>query len=223
MIPDINLDIERTADGSVTIYRNDLDEHYHSVKGALAESLHVYLDLGWRHVARHKNVLRVFEVGFGTGLNAAITAAEALRTGIMTEYFTIELNPLPPELTELIAENTEKDYADAVRSVNNAAWDVRVRINEYFVLTKIHGDLLKTDLPDSLDVVYFDAFAPEKQPELWGEGVFRRFHKAMSEGGVLTTYCSKGVIRRCLNSIGFNTERLAGPPAGKREVLRATR
>ncbi|MDE7419928.1 MAG: tRNA (5-methylaminomethyl-2-thiouridine)(34)-methyltransferase MnmD [Muribaculaceae bacterium] len=215
--------IEETADGSPTLYREDIDEHYHSVKGALAESRHVYLEAGWRKAAETSRPVKVFEVGFGTGMNAAITAAASLVSGIPTDYFSVELYPLPKETTDLVAETLGKEYKDAFESVNESPWEEPVRINPYFSLQKMKANLLTMDLPKELDVVYFDAFAPEKQPEMWDETIFRKIYMAMKPGGVLTTYCAKGSIRRMLRQIGFLTERLPGPPGGKREILRATK
>ena len=217
----MKISIEKTADGSPTLYREDIDEHYHSVKGALAESLHVYLDMGWRKVSELSRPVRVFEVGYGTGMNAAITAAEALESRIPTECYAVELYPLPKETTDLIASTLEEKYRDAFERVNESPWGETDRINPYFTLQKMEADLLMMDIPKEIDAVYFDAFAPEKQPEMWEEAIFRKIYMAMKPGGVLTTYCAKGSIRRMLQQIGFLTERLPGPPGGKREILRA--
>lgn len=217
------LEIETTADGSATLYRSDLDEHYHSVKGAMTESEHVYLKLGWETAVTLKPLLRVFEVGFGTGLNAALTARAAFLREKHTDYFSIELYPLSTDVTGKLKYNKDSDFQRAFTAVNHAEWDKATEINPFFNIHKIKGDLLTTDLPPALDVVYYDAFAPEKQPELWDEKIFRKIFDAMNPGGVLVTYCAKGCIRRMLNQIGFLTERLPGPPGGKREVLRATK
>ncbi len=219
----MNLVIETTADGSPTLYREDIDEHYHSVKGAQAESLHVYLESGWRRAAEASSCVRVFEVGFGTGLNAAITACAARESKIPTEYYAVELYPLAKETTDLIATAVDKEYREALEKVNNAAWEEKTEINAYFSLLKLEANLLTMDLPVNLDAVYFDAFAPEKQPEMWDVAMFRKIFDAMRPGGVLTTYCAKGCIRRMLQEIGFLTERLPGPPGGKREILRAVK
>ncbi|MDE6561773.1 MAG: tRNA (5-methylaminomethyl-2-thiouridine)(34)-methyltransferase MnmD [Muribaculaceae bacterium] len=215
--------IEETADGSPTLYREDIDEHYHSVKGALAESRHVYLEMGWRKAAETSRPVTVFEVGFGTGLNATITAAAALESKILTEYYAVELYPLPKEMTDLVAETLEEEYRDAYERVNESPWGEPTHINPYFTMQKLEADLLSMEIPKGLDAVYFDAFAPEKQPEMWDEAIFRKIYMAMKPGGVLTTYCAKGSIRRMLQQIGFLTERLPGPPGGKREILRATK
>lgn len=219
-----NLNIEKTADDSVTLYREDLDEHYHSVKGALTESIHVYVKTGWRKFAElHHYPVRLFEVGFGTGLNAALTAKAALDSKVKTEYFAVEFYPLPADLTEILLNRQTSDYSEEFKSVNEALWNAPVEINPFFTLHKISADLLTMNLPSRINVVYFDAFAPEKQPEMWDEEVFRKLYEAMTPEAVLTTYCAKGAIRRRLQQTGFLTERLPGPPGGKREILRATK
>lgn len=219
----MKITIEKTADGSPTLYIEDIDEHYHSVKGALAESRHVYLEKGWSKAAETSRPVRVFEVGFGTGMNAAITAAASLVSGIPTDYFSVELYTLPKETTDLVAETLGKEYRDTFERVNESPWGEPTHINPYFTLQKMEADLLMMDIPKEIDAVYFDAFAPEKQPEMWEESIFRKLYTAMKPGGVLTTYCAKGSIRRMLQQVGFLTERLPGPPGGKREILRATK
>ncbi|MDE6254934.1 MAG: tRNA (5-methylaminomethyl-2-thiouridine)(34)-methyltransferase MnmD [Muribaculaceae bacterium] len=217
----MKIEIERTADGSPTLYREDLDEHYHSVKGALAESRHIYVDLGWRKAAERCGAINLFEVGFGTGLNAVLTAQAALDARIHTNYFSVELYPLPQHTNDTLLSYQPEEYRALFKDINNAQWNKPVSINPFFTLIKIQENLLTMDIPGNLDVVYFDAFAPEKQPEMWDESVFRKFYDSMHPGAILTTYCAKGVIRRMLQQTGFITERLPGPPAGKREVLRA--
>lgn len=217
----MKIQIEKTADGSTTLYREDIDEHYHSMKGALAESLHVYLEAGWRMASKLSRPVRVFEVGFGTGMNAAITAMAALESKIPTVYYSVELYPLPNETTDIIAQTLEEYYQEAFENVNKTPWNETNYISQYFSLIKMEDNLLTMDIPSDLDAVYFDAFAPEKQPEMWEETIFRKIYTAMKPGAVLTTYCAKGRIRRMLQQIGFLTERLPGPPGGKREILRA--
>lgn len=217
----MNIVIEKTADGSPTLYRKDIDEHYHSVKGALAESQHVYIEKGWRKASEIFNPVRVFEVGFGSGLNAAVTAYTAQESKIPTEYYAVELYPLPKETTNIVAKTLDKEYIEIFQRVNESPWETLTQINPYFSLMKIEADLLTMDLPTNLSVVYFDAFAPEKQPEMWDESLFQKIFDVMKPGGLLTTYCAKGSIRRMLQQIGFLTERLPGPIGGKREILRA--
>ena len=239
--------IETTDDGSATLYVPELDEHYHSVKGARTESQHIFIDMGLK--ASPAPVPRVLEVGFGTGLNAQLTLEEAERSGRHVHYTGIERYPLTwKEISPL-------HYTDhpLFEALHRAPWGQDVPVSPHFTLRKIEADVhqalgneerrmkneefpcgvsAKTVVaqPDSsffiphssfYDVVYFDAFAPEKQPEMWSESLFRALWQHMSPGAVLTTYCAKGAVRRMLQSIGFRVERLPGPPGGKREILRA--
>lgn len=214
------LTVERTADGSTTLYLPTLDEHYHSVKGALAESRHVYIDMCWRIAAARSGEVRVFEVGFGTGLNAALTAEAAMREKIPTVYISVEKHPLDAATAGMLGYDRLTPYYTAV---NRAEWGREAIINPYFNLIKIADDFLEMELPANINAVYYDAFAPEKQPEMWSEDIIGRVADCMSPGGVLSTYCAKGIIRRRLQSTGLTTERLPGPENGKREILRATR
>jgi tRNA U34 5-methylaminomethyl-2-thiouridine-forming methyltransferase MnmC len=211
------LEIQLTADNSATLYLPELDEHYHSIKGALTESLYIYRDCGTRYRLEHEHgkPLRVLEIGFGTGLNAAVTAG-LTETPIL--YTSLELYPVTADMYAKLGYDLPY-----IAEVNNAAWNERVAITPTFTLEKLQADFLTAELPTGVDVVYFDAFAPEKQPEMWSEDALRRLVDAMSPGGVLTTYCAKGTIRRLFGSLGLKMERLAGPPGGKREILRGTK
>ena len=213
--------IEKTEDGSATLFVPELNEHYHSVKGARTESQHIFIDMGLKASATARP--HILEIGFGTGLNALLTLETAEKEKRPVHYTGIELYPLAwPEVDAL-------KYSDnpLIEELHRAAWEEEVAITPYFTLRKVRADV-ETISIDSLlminkspfDVVYFDAFAPEKQPGMWEEKVFRNIHAAMSTDGVLTTYCAKGVVRRMLQAVGFKVERLPGPPGGKREILR---
>lgn len=214
-------EIEITNDGSATLYVKELDEHYHSVKGALTESKHIFRDCAFLYRNRSKGeVARVLEVGFGTGLNAVVTAMAA-DAEHPVHYISIEKYPVDADTLSQLKYGEivdEKLYNDII----NAEWNREVEITPFFTLEKIEGDYLTDNLPSNIDVIYFDAFAPEKQPEMWSREAFERLYATTNSGAVLTTYCSKGVIRRMLMDIGFEVERIAGPPNGKREILRAT-
>lgn len=210
------LEVQDTADGSPTLFVPALDEHYHSVKGARTESQHVFISQGL--CACRAAAPRVLEVGFGTGLNALLTWAEADRAGRPVHYTTLERYPLPPSAVRAL------DYADADRllALHEAPWERPAVLSPCFTLLKRQADFTVLALPSAaFDVVYMDAFAPEKQPEMWSEDRLALLFRALAPGGLLTTYCAKGSVRRLLQHVGFITERLPGPPGGKREILRA--
>lgn len=215
-------EIQITDDGSATLYLPQLDEHYHSVKGAITESRHIYRDCGYLfRASQSPGPIRILEIGLGTGLNAAITAMSATSASPV-HYIALELYPLSTEEVDLMRLDRFVD-SEVMHDIHRCRWETPQPLTTVFTLEKRHCDFTRCDLPSGIDVVYFDAFAPEKQPEMWSPELFRRIFHAMNPGGVLTTYCAKGCIRRMLSAIGFSVERLPGPPGGKREIIRAIR
>lgn len=220
--------IEKTDDGSATLFVPELDEHYHSTKGARTESQHIFIDMGLK--ASTAASPRVLEIGFGTGLNAWLTLKEAERNDREVHYTGLELYPLSWEIVEqlgYIPSSDQQHDAELFKQLHTAPWEKEIRLTPHFTLLKQETDanLLKaeTDINklSSFDVIYFDAFAPEKQPEMWSQELFNRLYVLLNKDGILTTYCAKGIIRRMLQAAGFTVERLPGPPGGKREILRA--
>lgn len=242
-----------TADGTSTLYRPDIDEHYHSTAGAVTESRHVYIDMALRHRAsgafdihqngigaplgvsgrtdkptsaspntdgtiREGNALRVLEIGLGTALNATLTA----QTGIPVQYTAIEKYPLSSGQTAALTFGEGVDR-QLMAAILDAPGGVDAAISDTFTLHKIYGDFHATAFDGEFDVIYMDAFAPEKQPDLWSDEVLARLAGLLAPGGVLTTYCAKGCIRRSFESLGLRAERLPGPPGGKREILRVSK
>ena len=212
-----------TEDGSHTLFSPRVGECYHSQHGAVQESRHVFIDAGWRQCAGTE--LRVLEVGFGTGLNAFLTLLEAGKTGRHIHYTTIERYPLDDNIIKELRypELIAPEQAGLFQELHQTEWNVPQEITPYFTLLKIEGDFTRSVFEGGYDVVYFDAFAPEKQPEMWSQPLFDYLYTAMNEDGILTTYCAKGSVRRMLQAAGFTVERLPGPPEGKREILRATK
>ena len=213
--------LEQTADGSYTLYVPELDEHYHSVKGALTESQHIFIDMGLKHssiTAPH-----ILEIGLGTGLNCVLTLLEAKESQRHVYYTGIERYPLNEEIIRklnypsIIGKECEEDYF----AIHQAPWEEDVCLSPWFTLHKMKGDFTHYSFEQKYDIIYFDAFAPEKQPEMWEQSLFDNLYQVLNEGGILTTYCAKGVVRRMLQTAGFKVERLPGPPGGKREILRA--
>lgn len=219
----MSLNLEKTDDGSYTLYVPELDEHYHSVKGALTESRHIFVDMGLRH--SDVTEPRILEIGLGTGLNCFLTFLAAEETGKKIHYTGIERYPLNEDTLQkldyptIINQGHETDYY----AIHQAPWGRDVELSPKFTLHKIEGDFTSYPFDGKYDIIYFDAFAPEKQPEMWEQSLFDMLYNVLNEGGILTTYCAKGVVRRMLQSAGFTVERLPGPPEGKREILRATR
>ena len=215
--------IQKTEDGSPTIYLPELDEHYHSVHGAIQESSHIFIQAGLRSLpAGH---IRILEVGFGTGLNAFLTLLETFNNpNLSIEYFTVERYPLSTDITEQLdyPHLLAPDRADLFAALHRAPWDKPVNITPAFTLHKIEGDIATVPLPDDINLIYFDAFAPEKQPEMWQQSIFDRIASHASPQSVIVTYCAKGDVRRGWQATGFRMEKLAGPP-GKRHILRGTK
>ncbi|NEM96106.1 tRNA (5-methylaminomethyl-2-thiouridine)(34)-methyltransferase MnmD [Pontibacter burrus] len=222
----MHLEIRQTKDGSNTLYVPELNEHYHSVHGAMQESQHVFIKHGLEHALEQKPDVKILEVGFGTGLNAILTFPFALAQKAFVQYDTLEKYPLTQDVVEQL--HFEKfilnpELFDYYKQMHAAPWNEPVDLIPYFTLQKIHETLEEFCPPDAYyDVVYFDAFAPEKQPELWTEEVFAKLYRAVRPGGVLVTYCAKGSFKRALKAAGFIVEALPGPP-GKREMTRGIR
>ncbi len=213
--------IINTSDGSHTIYLPEMNEQYHSVNGAITESTYVYIDKGYNfHVSKNPTV---FEVGFGTGLNCLLTALQAAQDKRPTIYITIEKYQLPKNITDQLnfGRLISEDARIVFDNIHACKWNEVVPISEYFNLFKINGDLIDINLTQfvNCDVIYFDAFGPDKQPEMWTPLIFRKIYSITSLKGVLVTYSAKGEVRRQLAACGFEMERLPGPP-GKIQMLR---
>ena len=219
-------ELHTTEDGSLTLYAPTFGEHCHSMHGAVQESEHIYRGLALRERMsswREGDApLRLFEVGFGTGLNALLSWREAEERHIPLQYYSIEKFPITPEIYEALhyeGLGEEREVKDQLLRLHTAPWDEAVELSPFFTLYKLRGDLTTCTFPERLSVIYYDAFSPESQPELWAEVLFQRLGKVASSGAILSTYCAKGEVRRRLQRAGFLVERLPGPP-GKREVLR---
>ena len=223
-IGDKKVEIFRTLDGSDTLYLADIAEHYHSTFGAVQESMHVFIRSGFDFCPR--NDVSILEIGLGTGLNCFLTWNAARDSGRSVEYYALEKNPLPLTIIKkLNFGNTVTPFDSVVFwSLHECQWECNVQINNQFILHKIEADLIKFNLSDlpEIDIIYFDAFSPEKQPELWNLSIFESLYSALRSGGVLVTYCAKGYVRRNLQTAGFLVERIPGPP-GKREMIRAVK
>ncbi len=218
------LQLVETKDGSQTILNSDLGSTYHSRHGALTESKHVFIDKGLRKVLEEEVTdITLLEMGFGTGLNAVLTAKLANDLGLNVNYHGLELNPVPENIWRNYELPAELNPSQRVyEQMHGSKWNDPVSLNENFQLTKHQVSLLDFRSETSFNLVYFDAFEPQTQPELWTEDVFKKIFGMMKKGGVLTTYCCKGYVRRNMVSAGFVVEKVPGPP-GKREMIVAKR
>lgn len=214
--------IIHTEDGSDTLYVPDLDEFYHSIHGAVDEAMLVYITNGLRFCSKSR--VKIFEAGFGTGLNAFLSCIEAIKSGITIDYFAVEKYPLnPDEINKLnYSKIFDIEEFNIFKKIQNAGWEKPIPITRNFSVFKIKADFTQFvfNPDDFFNVVFFDAFAPNKQPELWTEEIFRKIYNNMNINGILTTYSSKGVVKTNLREAGFLVKRLPGP-VGKRHVLRA--
>jgi tRNA U34 5-methylaminomethyl-2-thiouridine-forming methyltransferase MnmC len=211
-----------TADGSHSLYVSEINETYHSAYGAMAESEFVYISNGYQFCKGIREI-NIFEIGFGTGLNCLLTALEAERKRILTCYYTIEKYPLSQETVKSLnyPQLTGEIGAEIFEKLHSAPWEKSVSITPWFNLKKIRDDVLTCEFSrfPSFNLVYFDAFSPEKQPEMWNPELFGRLFEKMRSGAVFITYCAKGSVRRDLIRTGLEIERLPGPK-GKREIMR---
>ncbi|WP_028887880.1 tRNA (5-methylaminomethyl-2-thiouridine)(34)-methyltransferase MnmD [Tenacibaculum ovolyticum] len=209
-----------TSDGSTTIHLPDWNEQYHSKHGAIQEAYHVFIKNGLE--LQKKEEISILEIGFGTGLNCFITFLENSK---VINYVGVEAYPVIAEevlklnyVTELKAKNEQAVF----NKMHALPWEEKHRITQNFSLTKRQQFFKDIDDKEQFDLIYFDAFGAEHQPDLWTEEVFKRMFEALKENGILVTYSAKGSVRRAMQAVGFTVERLPGPP-GKREMLRATK
>jgi tRNA U34 5-methylaminomethyl-2-thiouridine-forming methyltransferase MnmC len=215
-----------TGDGSNTLYVANLNEHYHSTFGALNESRHVFIESGFIQSARSFNEIHILEIGFGTGLNALLTWMEAERIPKKVYYIALEPYPLGVEVWSVLNYPDcfcTFSYREIYRRLHETDWERDEQISPFFSIKKIQSRLEDyLPEPDAFNLVYFDAFGPDVQPELWTEETFRKISFSMKKKGILVTYSVKGSVRRALKSSGFSVEKIPGP-AGKREITRATK
>jgi tRNA U34 5-methylaminomethyl-2-thiouridine-forming methyltransferase MnmC len=212
--------IKITEDGSHTIFVNGLDEPYHSTHGALQESIHVFIKQGLLTVKQTS--IRILELGFGTGLNTLLTLRESLSLNLDIFYHAVEKYPLTESEYKLL--NYEKVVEHVPKGMlhrmHSCPWGEAVQISDRFTLYKEEADFRSMNLSPNINLVYFDAFSPDKQPELWTDEVIGPIAQVSEQGAILVTYSSKGVFRRTLSSCGFEVHKVAGPP-GKIEMIRA--
>lgn len=215
--------IIETQDGSHSIFSPTFGVSYHSKYGAIQESQHVFIEAGLFEASLIKKSIRVLEIGFGTGLNALMTRIEADRRQLEIEYTSVENFPVPiSEALQLNYPETlqETGYRQDFESMHQVEWGIKSEIGANFTFTKLRQTFESLQFNASFDLIYFDAFAPSAQPELWEAEVLGIMYDALAENGIFVTYCAKGAVKRTLKALGFTVEALPGPP-GKREMTRA--
>lgn len=216
-----------TEDGSHSIAIPAINVTYHSIHGAIQESMHVFIEAGLRYVINSSTTkqLNLLEIGFGTGLNTLLTAIEAEKIGTSIYYVGIEPYPLSNE--EVCSLNYcallgRKDLQDDFIKMHQCEWNKSIAVTGNLLIYKSNQKLQSFEENKKFDLIYFDAFAPNAQPELWTKEVFEKLYGMMAAGGILVTYCSKGDVRRAMQAAGFSVEKIPGPPH-KREMLRAVK
>jgi len=233
-------EIFETQDGSHSIFSKDFKVPYHSKYGAIQETQHVFIDAALRFKAVVQKDISILDIGFGTGLNAFMTFLEAEKRNLNINYVAAEAYPISISQAKalnfselLLSQNAAKkematfysynpECAGALLKMHESPWEEKSAISESFMLTKLKCLFQDLKFDPSFDIIYFDAFAPNAQPELWEESLLQSMYDSLLPDGILVTYCAKGVVKRTLKSVGFQVEKLKGPP-GKREMTRATK
>ncbi len=211
-----------TNDQSHTLYNSELNETYHSRNGAIEEAEYVYLKQGFEPAANKKNSLNLLEIGFGTGLNAILTLQKSNQLSVNCHYVSLETNPLPVELIQQLnyPQFLQPNSINTFNQIHQCAWNLDHALTPNFTLHKAEQSIHTFSTNQLFDVIYFDAFGPEKQPDMWTNEVFEKMHQLTSTQGTLVTYSAKGEVKRTLKAVGYEVERLPGPPR-KRHMLRA--
>ena len=224
------MEIQETRDGSHTIYSDDFEAPYHSKYGAIQESEHVFIEAALLPAMQDHSTLKILEIGFGTGLNALLTFVNAINKGINVEYTAYEYYPVSLDILQQLNFYKYLDKFENAKALQNwlhhTEWDKQIlfdnSINTTIHLHKVKDKFEHIKYSNEFDIIYFDAFAPIAQPELWTEQMFTQMYEALVPGGVLTTYCAKGQVRRNIRAAGFIMQSLPGP-VGKWEMTRAVK
>jgi len=212
-----------TDDGSHSLYSKKYGVSYHSKYGALEETQHVFINAAFRFKAVIQQNISILEIGFGTGLNTFVTFFEAKKRNLVIKYTAVEAYPISVQQAEQL------NYSDLIESEENTdlflklhqePWDIPFQLNDQFVIEKVLKKFEEIDYKNQFDIIYFDAFAPNAQPELWNDEMLAKMFEALLPEGILVTYCAKGEVKRSLKRVGFIIEALPGP-TGKREMTRA--
>ena len=221
------VELIETRDGSSSLFLPELNETYHSTHGAIAEAYFVFIKNGIEHylATNQKTSINILEIGFGTGLNALITADFASNNNIDVHYSSLEPFPLDHSIIKQLnytAQLKTFDSKQFFQEIHAADWGKFYSINQHFHLKKVKSPLLDFESSTKFDLIFFDAFAPSKQPEMWEISIFEHLNKMMNEKAQLITYCAQGQFKRNLKSAGFEVQSLPGPPP-KKEMVRGVK
>ena len=216
-------EVKITADGSKTLFVESLDEHYHSIHGAYNESIHVFIDAGLKYCV--KDNISILEIGFGTGLNALVSLNAIQGLNKKITYTGVEAYPVSEIEWSILEYDTIDNlslHKHSFDKMHESDWEVPIQLDDNFTLIKQQKKFTDIEDIDAFDIIYFDAFAPSAQPDLWTVEIFSRMFDSLKSNGILVTYCAKGQVKRNMKEVGFLVEPLPGPP-GKREMTRATK
>ncbi len=215
----MSLKIKNTEEGTTTVYHSELDETYHSVYGAVQEAEHVYINAGLKALPPQPTI-SILEIGFGTGLNALLSCEFATKQQQKIIYHTLEKYPLSAEILQQL--NFGKERQNLLEKLHACKWEEKVEITPYFTILKTQTDLCSHPFSQQYNLIYYDAFAPDKQPEMWTPQLLKRVADTLTPNGILTTYSTKGTVKQAFRAAGLQVKRLPGP-IGKRDMLRCTR
>ncbi|MBI2269009.1 MAG: tRNA (5-methylaminomethyl-2-thiouridine)(34)-methyltransferase MnmD [Bacteroidetes bacterium] len=218
--------MRRELVGSHTLFLPEVNENYHSCHGAINESKHVFIKNGLEYYSQQAIQVNILEVGMGTGLNVFLTFLHSVNESKQSvNYFAIEPFPLEMDIVQQLNYPVLLNagvYADQFSLIHSTGFNESTRLSDHFLFTKKNEKLEQFKSDGNFDIVFFDAFAPRVQPELWTKAIFDRLYTFLKPGGIIVTYCAKGEVKRNLRASNFKVESLPGPP-GKREMVRAVK
>ena len=223
-----NLQFVPTKDNSLTLFNPELNETYHSIHGAITESKHVFIKNGLQYFFENKNIASVhlLEIGFGTGLNALLSYLFCIEQQRSLHYISYEPFPLSSEIVKQIIYpqqlNASMDDENFFLKLHSEKINIYKSSNLVIDIKVVDTPYQQSTISEKVDIIFFDAFAPNKHPEMWLPEIFSKCYNELNETGILVTYCAKGEVKRTLKSVGFKVETLPGPP-GKREMIRAVK
>jgi len=215
-------ELRLTSDGSPTLYVPELDETYHSMHGSVQEARHVFIENGLYFVAAELKEVNILEVGFGTGLNALLTAQYAKENALGVHYVGLEAYPVEEEIWKVMNYLDDPEAKACYTQIMELPFGVTEAYDASFTLCKLAFSIQEWATTEKFDLIYYDAFGPKAQPEMWELAIFEKLYSLLNPGGAIVTYCAQGQFKRHLKSLGLRVEGLPGPP-GKREMTRGVK